>query len=360
MVNTSVTISAIRYLQIIFFASAILYFGSELLIPILYGVFIAIVLYPFCKKLEQHGWPRSLAITAGLIVVSAVFLIICYLFIYQLNLLGKDLPSIYPKITQAIDGLQVWLFNNTGISINTQRNWWEKMQEGFTANISSITQVTLRALAHGVAGLLLVPVYAVLFLYERSSFVYFLTTVAGKSFGKRLPFILNEVIHTYSNFVSGMVMVYFIVGCLNTAGLLALGIPHALLFGMLTAVMTIIPYVGIIVSALIPISIAWLTKDSLWYPFGVVMVFAVVQYLEANVIFPRVVGSRLNLSTWATLVAIIAGGLLWGVSGMILFIPILGIFRILLEYIPEWRSIGLLLEREEAVVIQKTQKNISR
>jgi predicted PurR-regulated permease PerM len=150
-----------------------------------------------------------------------------------------------------------------------------------------------------------------------------------------------------------MVTVYFIVGCLNTVGLLALGIPHALLFGMLTAVMTIIPYIGIIISALIPISIAWLTKDSIWYPVGVIAVFAIVQYFEANVIFPRVVGTKLRISTWAMLVGVISGGLLWGVSGMILFIPLLGIFKIVLDYIPEWQPVKLLLEREETITIQK-------
>lgn len=78
--------------------------------------------------------------------------------------------------------------------------------------------------------------------------------------------------------------------------------------------MTIIPYLGIIISALLPITIAWITKDSIWYPIGVVGVFILVQYLEANVIFPKVVAKQLNISTWATLVAIIAGGILWGMS----------------------------------------------
>lgn len=140
-------------------------------------------------------------------------------------------------------------------------------------------------------------------------------------------------------------MVYFIVGLLNTAGLMLLGIPHALLFGMLTAIMTIIPYVGIFLSALIPVCVAWLATDSIWYPVGVVAVFAIVQYLEANVIFPKVVGTRLNISTWAMLVAIISGGLLWGVSGVILFIPFAGILKIIVAYIPEWNSLNILLER---------------
>jgi predicted PurR-regulated permease PerM len=142
-----------------------------------------------------------------------------------------------------------------------------------------------------------------------------------------------------------MVLVYIIVGVLNSIGLMALGIKHAILFGMLTAIMTIIPYIGIIVSALLPVSIAWTTKDSIWYPIGVVAVFSFVQYLEANVIFPKVVGAQLNVSTWATLVAILAGGILWGVSGMVLFIPFVAILKIVTDHVEEWKGINVLLSR---------------
>ncbi|MNY58111.1 AI-2 transport protein TqsA [compost metagenome] len=111
--------------------------------------------------------------------------------------------------------------------------------------------------------------------------------------------------------------------------------------------MTIIPYVGIILSALLPVCIAFITKDSIWYPIGVIAVFVFVQYLEGNVIFPKVVGRQLDLSTWATLVAIITGGIIWGVAGMILFIPLLAILKIIAQNIPEWEPLYVLLNRKE-------------
>ena len=160
----------------------------------------------------------------------------------------------------------------------------------------------------------------------------FLEKIVGAENKQQLQQVLGQTILTYFHFIRGMVFVYLIVGVLNSIGLLALGIRHAILFGFLTAIMTIIPYLGIIISALLPITIAWITKDSVWYPIGVVGVF--VQYLEANVIFPRV-GPQLNISTWATLVAIIAGGILWGVSGMILFIPFLGMLKLVTDNVPE-------------------------
>jgi predicted PurR-regulated permease PerM len=126
-----------------------------------------------------------------------------------------------------------------------------------------------------------------------------------------------------------------------------LGIEHALLYGMLTAFMTIIPYVGILISALLPISAAIITKDSMWYPIGIIGVFGFVQYLEANVIFPRVVATQLNVSTWATLVAIIVGTTIWGVAGMILFIPFVAIFKIVTDHVEDWKALNVLLSRDK-------------
>lgn len=147
-----------------------------------------------------------------------------------------------------------------------------------------------------------------------------------------------------------MILVYLIVGVLNSIGLLILGIEHAVLFGMLCAIMTIIPYVGIVVSALLPISVAWLSTGSIWSPAGVIAVFMIVQYLEANIIFPRVVGVQLNVSTWAMLVAVISGGILWGISGMVLFIPFVALLKICSDYFVEWRALNLLLSRNDKMI----------
>ena len=166
---------------------------------------------------------------------------------------------------------------------------------------------------------------------------------------RKLNTVLQKMIDVYFNYIKGMILVYIIVGVLNSIGLLALGIEHAFLFGMLSAIMTIIPYIGIVVSGLLPVSVAWLSTGSIWYPIGVVGIFAVVQYLEANVIFPKVVGVQLNVSTWAMLVAVIAGGILWGVSGMILFIPFVALLKISSEYIEEWKPLNILLGRSDDV-----------
>jgi predicted PurR-regulated permease PerM len=339
--------SLLKSLQFIFFTALVLYFGRDLFVPMCYGLLIAIVLYPVCRWLERHQWPRSLSITAGLLIVFTLFSALITVLVIQANIFGKDLPEFLNKLDPSLYQLQKWIESCFGISVKSQNEWKQNAVQNFGNNVGNIAQTTLSSAASTLFTLFLVPVYSALFLYNRGAFVKFLSAILGKKYHLQLQTVLQQVIHTYFNFIKGMALVYLVVGILNSIGLMALGIRHAILFGMLTAIMTIIPYVGIIISALLPISIAWITKDSVWYPLGVIGVFAFVQYLEANVIFPKIVGAQLKVSTWATLVAIIAGGILWGVSGMILFIPFIGILKIIFDYIPEGKTFNILLGRDE-------------
>jgi predicted PurR-regulated permease PerM len=339
-----------KYIFITLALCLLLYYAQVLFIPVFYGLFIAIVLFPFCRWLEQHHFPRPVAIAAGLLIVTVLFLLLLLLLVMQVNAFGQDLPELKIKAAPSIASFQQWLFSNFNISFGSQNNWWQHAVKKIADNPGTFILGTLNKTASALFTLFLVPVFAALFLYNRKDFVLFIEKAAGKIYNGKVHQVLQQTIHTYFHFIKGMIMVYIIVGILNSIGLLALGIRHAVLFGFITAVMTILPYIGIFISALLPITVAWITKDSIWYPVGVVGVFTFVQYLEANVIFPRVVAAQLNVSTWATLIAIIAGGILWGVSGMILFIPFVGMLTIITANIPEWEALNILLRRKDKTV----------
>ena len=342
MTNQSHTASNIlKYLLITFFAAVMLYFGKTLFIPLFFGLLIAMILYPVCKWLEQRNFPRSAAIAVCLLIVTLLFAGIAALLIWQINVFRQDAPELIKKIRITGQEFQQWITESFGI---TTANW---TQQGI-GNIGGIAKAVVDNTLSMLFMLFLVPVYSALFLYHRRVFVQFLRWIVTSRYQAQLNTVLQKMIDVYFKYIKGMVLVYIIVGVLNSLGLLALGIEHAFLFGMLCAIMTIIPYVGIVVSALLPISVAWLSTGSVWYPIAVVGIFAVVQYLEANVIFPRVVGVQLNVSTWAMLVAVIAGGILWGVSGMILFIPFVALLKISTDYIEEWRPLNVLLSRTDA------------
>ena len=332
---------SLHLIPVVLCAGIILYFGETLFVPLFFGLLIAIVLYPVCKWLENHGWKKSFAIAACLFIVTIVFFLLALLLIWQIKIFSKDAPVIIDKLNSFLQQVQNWMFSHHMNTNDIRNNWAEEI----TGMIGNLVGSTLQTAANLLFMLFLIPVFAALFMYHRKVFVTSLRLMIPDKYHNKLQDILHQTIHTYFNYIKGMILVYVIVGVLNSIGLFALGVRNALAFGMICAVMTIIPYIGITVSALLPISVVWIETGNIWYPLGVIVVFAIVQYLEANIIFPTVVGVQLNVSTLAMLIAVILGGIIWGISGMILFIPFVAILKIISDNIEEWKPLNLLLSR---------------
>ena len=224
--------------------------------------------------------------------------------------------------------------------------WTTDLTHSMASKLFSWVEAASLSFFVNVVMLVLIPFYAFLILYYRRMLVDLLLGLFSKGRVERMREVIVLAVGTYYGFVKGMIVVYLTVGVLNTIGLLVLGIPHAILFGFLTAFMTFIPYVGIIIASLLPISYAWITYDSAWYPLGVIAIFTFVQYLEANLIFPWAVSQRLKLNTLATLIVIILGGILWGAVGMILFVPFAAILRLVAERMEGWEGLARFLGQE--------------
>jgi len=107
-----------------------------------------------------------------------------------------------------------------------------------------------------------------------------------------------------------------------------------------------IPYVGITIGATLPTLLALVTKDSIWYAVGVIGVHGFVQFLEGNFITPKVTGSRISINALAAVVALLLAGKIWGIAGMILAVPAVGILKIVLNYSPTLKPLVVLLGDE--------------
>ena len=334
-------VSIVKYLELLLLVSVILYFGKTLFIPIFFGLLIALIMHPVCKWLENHGWSKILAITASLLIVTILFAALFSLLIWQLKVFSIDAATIMSRIEILIQDIQTWAVNKIGISGEVNNDW----KKNLTNTIGSLLGSSFRVTVNTLFILFLTPVYTALFMYHRKIFIQVLKLITPAQYSSILNSILQKTIITYFKYIKGMIMVYLIVGILNSIGLFALGVNNAILFGFLCSVSTIIPYIGITISSLLPISVVWLETNNVWYVAGVIAVFSFVQYLEANVIFPKVVGIQLNVSTLAMLVAVIGGGIIWGVAGMILFIPFVAILKIVSDHFEELKPLNLLLSR---------------
>jgi len=321
----------------------LLYVLRPLLVPLLYGIFIAMILYPICSKLESKGLGRTSGILLALLLVSVLFAGLLILILYQYRLFMEDYPLIREKLKPLLITLSEWMEKYLGTRPQADGNWLKGIISYSGFNIGSFISSGINLAGNALFNLLIIPLYAAFILHSRTKFKTALLMMAGGLHQDHMEHILVRSVKIYSRYIKGMILVYLIVGILNSIGLLLLGVKYAILFGMLTAVMTIIPYFGIIISSLLPISMAWISTNSIYYPLGVVFVFSLVQYLEANFIFPYVVGEKVNVNILASLLSVIAGGLLWGVSGMVLFLPLTAILKIIADETENWKVISILL-----------------
>lgn len=333
----------LRTLQYIVFGSVILYFGRDIFIPISFALLISFVLYPVCAWMERKGLGRAWATLIAMIVLFAALLLIIALLIYQFASFVNEWPALQQKFNDSVQELSLFLINVFGVSLEQQREWVKDISDQSASGILMVIRNAISASAFSAVMLVLVPVYAVLILIYRRHWVNVIYQAFPEEDKESVNSMISQTVTTYYNFIKGMVVVYVLVGVLNSLGLLVLGIPHAILFGFIASVLTFVPYVGIMIGSLLPIAIAWITYDSIWYPLGIVGIFAFVQYLEANVIFPIAVSNRLNVNTLIMLIAIFAGGVLWGMAGMILFVPFVGILKLIADHTPKWKTLSLIL-----------------
>ena len=333
----------LQVFQYVVFGSILLYFGQDVLIPITFASLISFILYPVCVWMEQKGIGRLMAIITSISLLIIVGLFVVTLLIYQFMSFLNEWPALQGKVAKSAQELSSILREVFGISSERQQDWVSKLSNQSASNILMFIKNMARASAFSAVLLVLIPVYSFLILYYRRTWMKIVRRLFPKESNESLHKIISLTITTYYNFIKGMAIVYLVVGILNSIGLLLLGVPHAILFGFIASVLTFIPYIGIMVGSLLPIAIAWITYDSLWYPVGIIGIFAFVQYLEANVIFPFAVSSRLNVNTLVMLIAIFVGGILWGLAGMILFVPFVGIAKLIADYNPKWKTLSMIL-----------------
>ncbi len=325
----------------------IMIFGRSLLVPILFAAYTSMLLVPLNNKLEKWKFPRSLATLTSLSVAILSILGIFTFFFIQLSSFVEDLSNIQERINDLIISLNSTIENLTGvpsdISVVLQKEEILGFLKKNSANITTAVMSTVGSLG----GVILIPVFMFLFLYYRNHFRLFLIKVFHNHDPKKVNATLASVRIIIQQYLVGIGKVMLILAVLSTAALLGLGIQHAVFFGVFAALMNMIPLVGPLMAAILPFTFALVTKDSLWYPFGVVIAFTLIQSIEGNFLTPKIVGSNVSLNPFITFFALLVGAAIWGVIGMILIIPTIAIMKKLFELSPATEPYAYLMGAEE-------------
>jgi predicted PurR-regulated permease PerM len=293
--------------------------------------------------MESKGISKMGAIITALLIVLSFMAVIVYLLFRQINEFSNEWGLFSKKLLEALDQISIFITERFEITTADQVDFLKNSINNSGTQVFSLLRSSLYSLSESLFFLLIIPVFSALILYYRQILVKVLYQIFPVNRKETIHEILLATIHAYYNFIKGMLLVYLIVGLLNSLGLLIVGVPHPFMFGFIASLLTFIPYIGIMISALLPIAVSWITFNSIWYPLGVILVFSIVQALEAYVIFPLAVGSSLKINSLVIIIMITAGGILWGAAGMILFIPFASIVKLITDRTESLKTLSILL-----------------
>ncbi len=324
-----------KSLVVMAIAIAALILTKDIVMPIAFAALFSVVLLPLAKRFEKKT-SRIISITLVLLIAFLVMGLLFWFVIAQLASLTESLPDLEGKFLALITSMSDQV--NAIFKIDTSEQ--TQLLKDALKNFSSYFGSVLLSTSYFAYFFIQVPIYIFLFLLYRERFKDFLLAVWPDSSLKWK----DEIQQVVRGYISGLTIVTIIAGVLNSIGLLLLGIEHAIFFGFLSGLLTMIPYVGISIGAALPALLALVTKDSVWYAVGVVAVHGFVQFLEGNFITPKVTGSKISVNALAAILALLVGGKIWGITGMILAVPAVGILKILLSYSPRLKPIVILLE----------------
>lgn len=311
--------------------------------PLLAAFIVSLLLKPLSDRMERVRIPRSLSSFLSILIVFVVIMGLFMFFSGQIANIASEVNTIEVRFNKTIDEIRGWIESTFNISPTEQINYIKDNLGKMLQNSSAIAGSTISATAGFFSSFFLFLLALFFFLYYRSFLVSFLYRIISSKNHKTLASTLKKVEGVVRNYILGLFLVIGIIAVLNTIGLLSLGIEHAIFFGALSAILTIIPYVGVMIGGLLPVVFALITKDSLWYPVGVILIFWLVQFLEGNFITPNIIGNQVSVNPFAAILGLFVGGMMMGAIGMIFAIPVLAIVKVVCDSMDATEPIGYLI-----------------
>ena len=323
-----------------------LYLGKTFLAPLAIGVILAMMLVPMMDWLKKKGLGHGLAVFGSTMLLLLFFVFLGALITVQVKIISNDWPQIEKTAVKLLDDAQNFIEQKAGIAPEQQlqqaKRVLSNVGKGGTAALGSVTGT--------VANFVLVIVYVVLVLSQRDRFKKFILIQVPAGDQPRASKVLKEIRKTSGGYFWGMFKAMLILAILYATGFLIGGVKYALLLALIAAVFSFIPYLG---NALGGGLAALLAMVSGGFP-SVMVVFGVMfaaQMIDNYITQPYVVGKEVDLNPFMTITSVIGFGVLWGVPGAIIAIPVTGMLRGVFEYFESSKPFAFVMgnQKPEAV-----------
>ncbi|MEO8068292.1 MAG: AI-2E family transporter [Flavobacteriales bacterium] len=315
---------------------------ASIVVPLLFALLLAMLLNPVVNALNRIRIPRLISISLALLLSMMALAGLGYFIGSQAVHFSETLPQLEEKLNGLVVEAERWAQDAFDMKRAEVNDAVDKVKDESMAKGGSLVGQTLTTVGTLFAFFFLLPVFTFLLLLYKQLLITFIAKLFPRKDHEILGDVLNQTKVVVQGYLVGLLMEAGIVTVLNWVGLMAIGVPYALLLAVLGAVLNLIPYIGMIIATILPMLIALATLD----PTAALWVFAlylVVQFVDNNFIVPKVVASRVELNALVSIIVVMAGGALWGIPGMFLAIPITAMLKVIFDRVPALEPFGYVL-----------------
>ncbi len=322
----------------------IIYLGQNIIIPFLMALLFSILLSPVIKFLKSKlRFPHILAVMIA-VLLFVIFIAGILTFIsFQISDFASDWSKIQENIKIHIANIQGFIKEKFNISETVQKEYLDQAADSSLKSGKGMIGSTLSGFSDIIGTMIIIPIYMFLILLYKTHFLKFLAKLFNKNHHEKLQEILNQVKCAINSYLVGLCLQLITVSALTSIGLMIVGVKYAVLLGVITGLLNLIPYVGILFAYIISIMATLTGTPDMNIIIGVIIVNIVVQFIDNNILVPMVVSSKVEINALVSIIGIIVGGSLAGISGMFLAIPYIAILKVIFDRIAPLEPWGYLM-----------------
>lgn len=332
--------------------------GQMVVVPFIFSILLSILLLPVTNFLEHKArFPKSMANFITVILALSIIGGLIYFFSQQISSFLQDMPVLKKNLETHYATVQKWVQHRFGISTREQT----ALINDATADVnsgSSVISQTFFTITHTLFYIILVAIYSFLILYYRHMIKRFIFAVFVKAKEPEVNEVLMESKGIVQNYMLGLVIEMGIVASANSLVLLVIGVKYAVFLGVFSAILNIIPYVGILSGIIFTVLVTLTTSKDLSDIIWIIISMEVIHFIDSNFLMPRIVGSKVRVNALITIIGVVIGGTLIGLPGIFLALPVIAIFKIIFDRIEDLKPWGMLMgdDTERGEIYRRIEK----
>ena len=338
---------SISVLFFIFLVISGMYFSREFLIPLAIAALLAILFVPISKWFENRNIGRVMSSILCVLILLICLSSIIFLLSWQASDISTDISDMGNRLSKITTDIRQFIAKNLGISVNKQKQWMEGQTSGGSGTMGMAGMV-LSSLMGILINTILVLVYFFLFISSRSHLKKFILMLVPDSQNKETEQIICDGGNMAQRYISGMGMMIFMLWIMYGIGFSIVGVENALFFAVLCGLLEIVPFIGNLTGTALTLMMVISQGGTDHMIIGVLATYFIVQFVQTYILEPLVVGSEVNISPLFTILIIVFMEIIWGIPGMILAIPMLGIIKIICDHVKPLKPFGFLISREKS------------